>query len=87
MATDITQHLNRFTIDLTGLPKPVIEQVTKLVDEARQQLAIQDPPTERAPLIGRFAQLGLSIPKEEIDEAQREAWKGFPRDFPETPKS
>ena len=39
--------------------------------------------TERPPLRGRFADLKLSIPKEDIDEAQREAWANFPRDFPE----
>jgi hypothetical protein len=36
--------------------------------------------------MGRFAHLGWSFPKEEIDEAQREMWANFPREFPDPPK-
>ena len=41
-------------------------------------------PNRKDPM-GMFAHLGLSISKEEIDEARREAWANFPRDLPESP--
>lgn len=88
MATDPTQ-MPPTTIDLTGLPAPVVDQVLRIVEEARRQLAEEasgSTAKARLPLRGRFEHLGYSIPKEVIDEAQREAWAGFPRDFPEPPR-
>lgn len=41
------------------------------------------PPEQRKPLGGMYEHLGLHISKEEIDEARREAWANFPREFPE----
>ena len=38
------------------------------------------PTAGRPPLRGIFADLGVSISAEEIDEARREAWSGFPRE-------
>lgn len=40
--------------------------------------------TEAPPQItqGMYAHLGISISKEEIDEARREAWANFPREIP-----
>lgn len=38
------------------------------------------PTSGRQPLRGIFADLGVSISAEEIDEARREAWSGFPRE-------
>lgn len=84
MATDLTHQPTPKTVDLTGLPEPVVHQVMQLVKEARRKQAEESPvpaPGERPPLLGRFAHLGLSFPKEELDEAQREAWAGFPREF------
>lgn len=37
MATDVRQH--PLTVDLTGLPEPVVQQVRKLVHEAREKQA------------------------------------------------
>jgi hypothetical protein len=34
----------------------------------------------RPPLRGIFADLSVSLSAEEIDEARREAWSGFPRE-------
>lgn len=70
------------TIDLAGLPEPVIRSIRNLVESLRAE-ATSPAVESRPPLIGRFAHLGYSIPKEVIDEAQRECWAGFPRDFPE----
>ena len=78
------------TIDLTGLPEPVVREVQRIVREAREQQfgpAATAPagPERRPPLRGRFAHFGWTFPKEEIDEAQREMWANFPRDFPDQP--
>ena len=41
-------------------------------------------PTQRKDPRGMFAGRGVSITAEEIDAVRREAWAGFPRDFPDT---
>jgi len=69
------------TIDLAGLPEPVANSIRQLVESLRAAARGDAPP--RVPLLGRFAVPGLSIPKEDIDEAQREMWANFPREFPE----
>jgi hypothetical protein len=77
-------------LDLTGLPDPIVEDICRLVQSLRESLLQQVPAAsggERLPLRGRFADQNLSIPKEEIDEAQRETWTGFPRDFREPERS
>ena len=78
------------TVDVTGLPEPVIQSLRVIVEEFREKHAKVGPtaaPGERRPLKGRFADRALSISKEEIDAAQREAWNGFPREFPDPPKT
>ena len=74
------------TIDLAGLPAPVVQDLQRLVETLRGRLSVpNDVPQERRPLLrGRFERPGLGIPKEMIDEAQRELWANFPRDLPET---
>lgn len=37
MATDLTVKHSPLTLDLTGLPEPVVRRVQQLVDEARRQ--------------------------------------------------
>ncbi len=76
-------------LDVTGLPGPVVEDLERLVRTLREKLGSQvvgAPAVGRRLLMGRFAELKLSIPKDHIDEAQQEAWAGFPREFPEPPK-
>jgi hypothetical protein len=73
------------TIDLTGLPEPVVKGIKPLVESLRIGMTDQTHPgakPHRPPLRGRFADLKLSIPKEDLDEARREAWENFPREFP-----
>jgi len=36
---------------------------------------------KRKSLLGRFADLEVSISKEEIDQARRESWSNFPREI------
>lgn len=70
------------TVDLTGLPEPIAEDIIRLVSNLRRKFCHSESPSqagERKSLLGRFADLRISIPKEAIDEAQREAWAGFSR--------
>jgi hypothetical protein len=72
-------------LDLSGLPEPVVQSIKQLVESLRAGIAnrgLSGPADQPLPLRGRFADLDLSIPKEEIDEALREAWQDFPRAFP-----
>ena len=90
MATDLPQSPSSAVLDLTGLPEPVVTSIKQLVESLREQIASQSPSGatyEPSPLRGRFADLKLTIPKEDLDEAQREACQNFPRAFPEPPSS
>ena len=90
MATEISEPLRTQTIDLTGLPEPVIQGIRQIVDTFRESMTRHEtsaPVVERLPLRGRFAEPNVAIPKEVIDEARREAWANFPREFPDTNKS
>ena len=85
MASDVTPPTGPAILDLTGLPEPVVKRIKQLVESLREGVpshapsgAADQPPTLR----GRFASLNLTVPKEDLDEAQREAWQDFPRDFP-----
>jgi hypothetical protein len=89
MATELTAANDTLKVDLTGLPEPVVQGIHRLVQTLRESLLPQESAPsrgERLPLRGRFVDQNLSIPKEDIDEAQREAWSGFPREFPEPGK-
>ncbi|MBX9622577.1 MAG: hypothetical protein K2X82_02070 [Gemmataceae bacterium] len=90
MATDLTLSPPPRTLDLTGLPEPVIEQVTRIVREAREKQTGEVTPSAegaRPPLRGRLAHLGLKTPTlEEFEEARREMWASFPRDLPDQAK-
>jgi hypothetical protein len=80
------------TVDLSGLPEPVVDDIKRLVQTLRERMPAQEgtngqAPTraseQRKPLIGRLAHLGLKTPSlDEFKEARREAWANFPRDFP-----
>ncbi len=90
MATDITNTPTSTIVNLAGLPEPVVQSIKHLVEALREGQPKEDQPKATQPrpsLIGRFADLQLSIPKEDIDEAQREAWANFPRAFPEPEQS
>jgi hypothetical protein len=39
----------------------------------------------RQNIIGKFAHLGLSVSREDIEEARREIWENFPREGPNPP--
>jgi hypothetical protein len=55
----------------------------KKVAEFVESLVAAMPPRPRKSAMGMFAHLGIDIPPEVIDEARREAWANFPREFPE----
>jgi hypothetical protein len=80
-----TEQNHSDTLDVSGLPDPVVRSLKQLVESLRTIGTGPNGPVptgQRAPLLGRFAHLGMSIPKEDIDEAQRQAWSDFPREFP-----
>ena len=74
MANDLND--NRLSsIDLSGLPDPVVQSIKQLVDSVREGMTAPSPQQKmRPPLRGRFANLNMSIPKEEIDKARKEMW-------------
>jgi len=86
MANEITPSATSTVLDLSGLPEPIIKSIQQLVESLREGIASRgDSGTtyQPPPLRGRFADLNLSIPKQDLDEAQRETWQDFPRAFPE----
>ena len=90
MASAITPASGSTMLDLTGLPEPVVKSIKQLVESLREGIASQGRSgamSQPASLRGRFADLRLSIPKEDIDEAQREAWQDFPCELPEPGQS
>jgi len=90
MASGITPASGSTILDLAGLPEPVVKSIKQLVESLREGIASQGHSgamSRPAPLRGRFADLRLSIPKEDIDEAKREAWQDFPRELPEPDQS
>ena len=88
MATDLTQKPAPRVVDLTGLPEPVVQKVTELVEAARQKQAEEAAAAGgRQSVIGMFEHLGIKTPTlEEFEEARRETWANFPRDFPDPAK-
>jgi hypothetical protein len=80
MATEFSSAPDVAQIDLTGLPEPIVQGIRSFVQTLRESLSpsastLAKP--ERPPLRGRFRDQNVSIPKEDIDTAQREAWSGF----------
>lgn len=80
MAADVT--LSQ-TVDLTGLPEPVVRDIRQLVETLRGKLAGPSA-GPRKPLAGRLAHLNHRTPTlDEFEESRREAWANFPREFPD----
>lgn len=84
MATDLHPEPST-TIDVTGLPEPVIRVVRELVATLRGSLGSQPAgAASRKPLAGRLAHLNLKVPTlDEFQAARRESWANFPRELPE----
>ena len=90
MASEITPAPSSAILDLSRLSEPVVKSIKQLVESLREGIASQGhsgATPQPSPLRGRFADLKLSIPTEDIDEAQREAWQDFPRELPEPGQS
>ncbi len=90
MGSEITQTPDSTILDLSGLPELVVKSIKQLVESLREGISSEGhsaAASQRPPLRGRFADLRLSIPKEDLDEAQREAWQDFPRELPEPGQS
>jgi hypothetical protein len=86
MATDLPPAPDS-TIDVSGLPEPVVRVVRELVETLRGNLTAQPPVRaggSRRPLAGRLEHLNLKVPTfDEFQAARRETWANFPRDLPE----
>jgi hypothetical protein len=71
------------------LPEPIVQQVQQIVRQARQEQAEEAARTPkpwegRSGVIGMFAHLGIQTPTlDEFEEARREMWTNFPREFPD----
>ena len=68
------------TVDLSGLPGPVVESIKHLVDSLRavQPGAGQPEATSRS-IIGLFADQGIPTPSLEVfQDARREMWANGP---------
>jgi hypothetical protein len=85
MGSELSSASDAMQIDLSGLPEPVVQGIRSFVQTLRESLSPSGSSSlkpERLPLRGRFMDVNVSIPREDIDEAQREAWDGFPRNLP-----
>ena len=69
MATDLTHTPNPRTLDLTGLPEPVIQAVTWLVQEARERQA-RDAGTANG-MAGESFPMFVSDPNPSPEETRR----------------
>ena len=81
ISNETTPSPSSVILDLSGLPEPVVQRIKRLVESLREGTASRGPSRgsgQPPPLRGRFAELKLSITKEDLDEAQREAWHDFP---------
>ena len=92
MVTDVIHEPTGGPLDLSGLPESVAHRIRQLVQALREEYAGKgatalSSPHGQKPLIGRLAHLGLKTPTlEEFEEARREAWADFPREFPDPAK-
>jgi hypothetical protein len=86
MATLPTQDRRAITLDVSGLPEPIIESIRQLVDSVRSRLGATGTAAamiERQSLRGCLAGQGLRIPTlQEVDDLRREMWSSFPRELP-----
>ena len=81
--SDYMSNFETTSIDVTGVPEPLVEDIRRLVRTIRERFPRHPVGVPTRPeLRGRFADLKFSIPKEPIDEAQAEAWTNFPREIP-----
>jgi len=64
---------------LRGLPPEDQQKVLQLVESLTHSKQL---PAQRKNPRGLFADRGVHITAEEIDEARRQAWSDFPRGFP-----
>jgi hypothetical protein len=83
MATiELTGRINEtgdLEVDLPeGLPTGVVKVIIEV--PAAENVNASTSPTPRRSLLGLCADLGPAPSAEDIDEARREMWSGFPRE-------
>ena len=63
------------TLDLTGLPDAVADDIVRLVETLRTGQPVPESATGRVPLMGRFAHRGLpALALEEFQANRQEMW-------------
>ncbi len=60
-----------------ALPAEKQQEILSYANRLREETAVKRPSKS---IKGLWADLGISLSAEEIDENQREMWKNFPRD-------
>jgi hypothetical protein len=63
---------------LRDLPLDRKKEVLEFVESLREKKAASQPPKS---LYGLWADLGVEISEKDIDDARREMWGTFPREF------
>ena len=78
------------TIDLAGLPEPVIQSIKQLVASLREGVVSAPKPEQpkvRPTLRGMYNQPAPLYTPEMFKRDRLEAWANFPREFPEAGES
>jgi hypothetical protein len=82
MATDLTHKLPAETVDLTGLPEPVVQDIRKLVQTLREKLSGEgrvSPVEGRTPLRNGLTDPNSPGPREDNGTAQQEPYGSLPK--------
>lgn len=69
---------HRVLESLRRLPEDKQQEVLDFVEFLARKLP---PPPPRQSMMGIFADAGVDITREDIDEMRREAWGNFPREL------
>ncbi len=67
------------TLAMRLTPQDKVRLIERLASDLEKDMASQRPAPRRS-LYGTLADLGAAPSADEIDEARREAWTGFPRE-------
>jgi hypothetical protein len=80
-----SRHTSSSTLDLSGLPEPLVDDLRRLVGTLRSRVSVLPTPqsTQRPAVVGLYACLGLPTPPlDEFANFRRAAWEDFPRLLP-----
>lgn len=91
ISDEVEQLLRRLTaehgLSLDEYARRVLEKETSQCPLAPEDSEEGRGKASRQNIIGKFSHLGLSVSREDIEEARREMWENFPREAPKPPQS